>query len=454
MEVEQPKNGQVDQQIRRRPDGADAASRTTDGFFHSHSFGLAGSQSSPKTRQSSLRPTPNGDHNNGSANSANRSTANHGKSRAATAWELPDLIRPLPVRNQPCRRQPRLLDHHPAVVEFVYQNRFATAAQIQRRFSEYLASYRTAQYQLAGLVQLGHLQTAPVRSTSPNFPYVYCATGRGVNLIEDAYAALGQSWTGTVTESSRTKGIALQSLLHELLVTEFDLAVQKSIENRRDLKRLLLERRFFCRARQLRYENDGRMHRLIPDSGFLLSTSEQKSDNAEVQQRLLMHFTELDNGTMSVRRLCEKFQQYAAWSKSADGQKYLKRVYNSGGWSAARPSFRLLVIAHGNSTTDERRLLDLLIAGLDLPSDMRDRMWFTTAEAVRFWQDSMSPLASEIWLRLRDARRWIRHYHLFGAELADAPVNKHLYERRRFVEDRLPSLPKHALFSNPRAGEE
>src|SRR5687768_7212095 len=88
--VEQPKNGQIDQQIRRRPLRAVATSRTTDGFSHSHSFGLRDSQSSPKTRQSSYRPTPNDYHGNGSddLNSLNsRSTPREGKADASrTAW--------------------------------------------------------------------------------------------------------------------------------------------------------------------------------------------------------------------------------------------------------------------------------------------------------------------------------------------------------------------------------
>ena len=448
MEVEQPKNGQVDQQIRRRPDPADAFSRTTDGFFHSHSLGLAGSQSLPKPRQSSLRPTPNGDHDNGSANSAKRSTANRGKSRAA-AWDLPNLIRPLPVRKQPCRRQPRLLDHHPAMVEFVYTNRFATAAQIQRRFSEYVGSYRTAQYQLAGLVQVGYLQTAPVRSTSPNFPYVYYATARGVNLIKDAYAALGQSWTGAATESVRTKGVALQSLLHELLVTEFDLAVQQTIDERGELKRLFLERRFFHRDRQLRYANDGRMRRLIPDSGFLLRSAERQLRTGQVQQRLMMHFTEVDNGTMSIKRLQNKFWNYAVWSQSHEAQAYLERLHRSFGASPGRMTFRLLVVAHGNTTTDQRRLLDLLISTLELRSSMRDRIWITTVDALHLQQQAQSPLVAPIWLRLRDCRSWAQIYRSNVAGVSTTFKNKQLASRRAFVADQVARMPLHAFFSSP-----
>src|SRR6185295_677146 len=119
MQVEPSKNGQVDQRRRRRPGSAVASTRTTPGFFHSQAFGLKGSQNSPKNRGSSLRP-PNSDHNG--TNSPNSSTARPGKSRAATAGHLPALIRPLPKRHVPVRRNPKVLDHYPAVVEFVFNH--------------------------------------------------------------------------------------------------------------------------------------------------------------------------------------------------------------------------------------------------------------------------------------------------------------------------------------------
>ena len=440
MEVEQPKNGQVDQQIRRRPDGADAASRTTDGFFHSHAFGLAGSQGSPKTRQSSLRPTPNGDHHNSSANSTNRPTANRGKSRAVTAWELPDLIRPLPVRKHSCQRQPRLRDHYPAIVEFVYANRFATAAQIQRRFVDYLPSYRTTQYQLAGLVRLGYLQTAPVRSTSPNFPYVYSATKRGVNLIERAYSALRQSWTGVATESSRSRGMALPYLLHELFLTEFDLAVHEVIQNT-ELERVYLERRFFLRDRQLRYAINGRIKRLIPDSGFLVSRPDQQLGRTQRQQRLMMHFTELDNGTMSIRRLQGKFWRYRDWSQS-EGRQYLKQLYSHYGSEVPTSNYRLLFIVHGSRTSDERRLLDVFIAAGGLPAAMRDRIWITTVGCLRAGRFGSSALEGRIWLRLRDTRAWANS----GFSLNDS-YERSLAAKRTLLGNQVASLPRHPLFA-------
>ena len=42
---------------------------------------------------------------------------------------------------------------------------------------------------------------------------------------------------------------------------------------------------------------------------------------------MLWHAVELDNGTMSGRRLGEKFQSYAQWSKSVEGTEHLLRLY-------------------------------------------------------------------------------------------------------------------------------
>src|SRR5262249_29631345 len=69
MDVELLTNGQEDQQQQRRPGPADASPRTTRGFSHSQTLGLAGAETAPKTRGSSSRPTLNGDHVNGPSNS-------------------------------------------------------------------------------------------------------------------------------------------------------------------------------------------------------------------------------------------------------------------------------------------------------------------------------------------------------------------------------------------------
>jgi hypothetical protein len=442
MQVEPPKNGQVDQRIQRRPDSADAETRTTDGFFPSHALGLAGAETAPKNRRSSWRPTLNGDHRNSSVNS---STATPGKSRPATAWHLPDLIRALPVRKQPCQRQPKLLPHYPAVTEYVYNSRFAIASQIQRRFAGYMPSVRTAQYQLANLVQLGYLRTASVRSTGPNFPYVYHATSRGVELVEDGYRTIGRTWHGTTSEGTRAHGIALPSILHELLLTEFDLAVGEGIERRPDLKRLFVERRYFQSDKRLRFQHHGRRHSIIPDSGFLLRLSAAGGSH---RSRLLLHVTELDNGTMSLSRLLEKLQHYQRWSGSTEGTQYLETLrHRYQGDSVS--DYRLLLIVRGTSKTGDRgRLIDSFIQVLELSSTMRNRIWLTTVESLRHHDRSANALDAAIWVRPRQARAWMPAYRQLQTDLSDADARTRLNAQRRFVGERLGSILRQPLFSS------
>lgn len=192
-------------------------------------------------------------------------------------------------------KRPRLLPHYPAIVEFVHASRFATGSQIRRRFPQYLATQRTTQYQLAALVQLGYLRTAPVRSTSPTFPFVYAATKRGLRLVADTYTRLGVVLQEPLPETSKSTGIALSSILHELLTTEFDLAVWKTVSSREDLDRLFHERRYFQREKRLRFQDNGRSHCVVPDSGFLLRVRNQASKRLDAS--LLLHLVESGDET-------------------------------------------------------------------------------------------------------------------------------------------------------------
>jgi hypothetical protein len=415
MEVEPLKNSQVAQQLQRRPRSADASARPTDGFFHSHALGPGDSQSSPKTRRSPSRSTLNSDHPNGALNgSTNGSTAQSlaaaGKSRLATAWNLAQLIRPLPVRQRPRQRQPKLLAHYPAVVEFVHNNRFAVASQVARRFAAWLASPRTAQYQLAALCRLGYLATAPVRSTGPHFPFVYYATSRGAKLVRQAYEQLGQPRKLAAAEDIKTRGQALTSILHELLLTEFALAVQQTVARRSDLELVFSERRFFRRERRLTYTAGERLHSVIPDYGFLVR---QTAFSARRQERQsnggLLYLVEWDNGTMSLSRIFEKYQAYAAWAGSERGSEQLARICAQHGLSTDHANFRLLVVAHDNAREhgDAARMTDMLAEAIELPAAMRDRVWLTTAEAIKYSQiDSRSldaPIPAQSW---RTASTW------------------------------------------------
>lgn len=448
-DVERPKNGQVDQQIRRRPLRAVATSRTTNGFSHSHSFGLRGSQSSPKTRWSSYRPTPNDYHNSGSANGPNDgndaapcAAPLEGKAATSrTVWELPKLIQPLHRRRKHFIRNPRLLPHYPAVVEFTYNHRFVTGWHIQRRFRDYMRSPRTSQYQLANLVRLGFLAYAPVRSTSPNFPAVYVATRQGIALIKETYASHDIDWAGTATEQIKATGIALDSILHELLLTEFELAIRATTESRGDLTLLMQERRYFRATKQLAYETAGRTKRVIPDAGFLVRQTNGHAAQLG-QYSLQLCFVEMDNGTLSTERLAEKYRDYTKWSVSPECQRYLQGVAERYGSPNTCTGFRLLVIARGNSN-DERRLQELLRLALVVPRKMRDRIWLTTVTDLKTQEDPSRVLAEPIWIRVRDACAWIPTLRAMTSE------NRHsaLAIQRRFIATHTRHLPRHTLFS-------
>jgi Replication-relaxation len=458
VEVEQTENGQVNQQKRRRPLQAVALQRPTNGGLSpSHSLGPRGVETTPKARRwSPSLPTPNSDHINGDLNGSFNSTLNGSTvqptiregEKATTAWDLPDLIRPLPIRRCPTAKRPRILAHYPAVVEFVYANRFATGSQIQRRFSRHIATRRTAQYQMAALVQLGYLQTAPVRSTSPNFPFVYAASGRGVRLVADTYASLGVNWKEPALETTKTSGIALHSILHELLTTEFDLAVWKTIKSRGDLSRLFHERRYFQHDKQLRFVHNGQFHRVVPDSGFLLKMEDQTSKRLAASPFLLLHFVELDNGTMSLSRIFAKFQMYEHWARSEEGQKYLQSIYNKYGKPRPQINFRLLVVAHAGSAggNDFHRLIDLLMQTIPLSAAMRDRIWLTTAEQIRREQESPAPLSASLWLRARDIKSWLPAIRHLKANFSSEKVLFNSLKCRKFVTEQVRNMPLHPLF--------
>ena len=321
-------------------------------------------------------------------------------------------------------------------------SRFATASQVQRRFPNWLRTSRTTQWQLANLVQLGFLATTPVRSTSPNFPFVYFATGRGVRLVNETYAAHHLDMTYPVGEGRKASGVAVDSILHELLLTEFELAVKQTVESRPDLALLATERRYFRQERQLRFYQAGRSRRVIPDAGFMIRVGNAGVGTSQNNSlATILNFVELDNGTMPPGRVLEKLQQYAAWSTSESGQKYLQQAYGLHRTFVPQFGFRLLIVVHDKQRPDgdERRLAALFQQALELPAAMRDRLWFATAADLKSRQHQSPPLADEIWYRGRDAKGWLRDYLRLPEQNANGL-------RRQFVAGQLLALPRHPLF--------
>lgn len=451
--MKRPENGQQSQRRRRRPAAEGSASRATDRFFPAQVRGLAGSQGSPKTDRSPSRVTPNGNHHHGTNRNngkpSSRTSRREKREVCRSGWDLPQLIRSLPIRRRRCRRKPRMLPHYGEVVQFVFENRYVTTAHVQTRFSEQLGSVRTAQYQLANLCQLGLLAQAPVRSTSPNFPFVYYVGRKGLQYIKDNGNGIDDLST-VPTEAPKAGGIGITSLLHELLITQFDEDVCRTIEQRDDLERLFVERRYFRQEKQLRLERHGRIQRVIPDSGFMLKMKNGQGESRGYHRSLLM-LTELDNGSTPMGRLRQKLNRYDRWASSAEAANYLQHVYAANGEPASRPNFRLLIIAHGNGTpaADRRRLLDFFTLAVDLSRAMRERTWLTTVADLRRQQEQPAPLAAAVWYRARDARPWLEEYRRFVKDLPSGRGHKRHYRKREFIARKLTAMRRHSLFPQP-----
>ncbi|MEX0704710.1 MAG: replication-relaxation family protein [Planctomycetales bacterium] len=306
--------------------------------------------------------------------------------------------------------------------------RYATADQLQRKFPQWLTSPRTARRHLANLTDAGHLATESIRSTSPYFPLVYFATRKGTRLVEAAYAERGIEWESGGVEQRRSRGRSLDSLLHEVLVTEFLLSIELAIAARDDLMLLKRERRYFRRDRRLTYRSQRGTRHVEPDAGFLGAV--ERPDGT--RNLLPMHFIELDNGTMPLRRLREKFEAYQQWA-STEGEEYL-RDETAGYGIAGTTNFRLLVIAHDkyDAGGDDRRLARIGEAVVELPRTMRDRIWLTPASSLGANRKESVGLDRAIWFRGRDLARAI-------AETSDRTTAELLQERAT-------PIPRHALF--------
>src|SRR6185295_16288231 len=82
---------------------------------------------------------------------------------------------------------------------------------------------------------------------------------------------------------------------------------------------------------------------------------------------------------------------------------------------------------------------------------MRARIWVTTLDELRV--ERAGPLFKPIWYRARDARVWLPEYRDFVATLKRGPGRKHFVKQRRFVVNKLPTMPRHSLYVHANATE-
>jgi adenosylhomocysteinase len=241
--------------------------------------------------------------------------------RALTAWELPELIRPQPLRPNRRARATAVQPFYFDLAAFIFASRYATASQIRRRFPEQLRSERTAQRHLTNMVDHGLIAVASSRGTSPNFPFAYFVTEKGTRFI-NSHIPNGDIFHIPPTEERRTRGQSLHSLLHELTVTEFTLMLDITARNRGDLEILSQERRYFRKGNRLTYHSDGVSGRIEPDLGFLPALIGDDGD----RKILPMHFVEMELGTHRISSLRDKLRAYDRWAHS-EGREFLQAVY-------------------------------------------------------------------------------------------------------------------------------
>jgi hypothetical protein len=181
---------------------------------------------------------------------------------------------------------------------------------------------------------------------------------------------------------------------------------------------------------------------VIPDAGFVVRAGkpdEGTSQNASFAT--MLNFVELDNGTMPPSRVLQKLEQYAAWSASEAGERYLQHAYAVHGATMPNSGFRLLIVVHDKLKPhgDQRRLVALFEQVLELPAAMRDRVWLATAADLKAYQHHPTPLSAEIWVRGRDAKGWIATRENNSEQEANT-------SRRQLVAAQLDVLLRHPLF--------
>jgi hypothetical protein len=314
-----------------------------------------------------------------------------------TPWELPSLLTPVHVFRG-FKKKPKVeRSHFPAILGFVYRNRFAVASQIQRRFSSVLRSDRTTRRHLEELESLGYLGVTPARGVGPLFPKVYFVTGRGVRRLRESLSSNGKPWQPSrVDRRSRDaqEGYSADRIIHEILITEFLLALWQTIDRRSDLELLTVQRRSSVKHPAFRLATRSRPTRLIPDAMFLF-----RQEGAG----MCCCFLELDNGTMNRKQIKAKYARYDAWARSEHGQQYLVDLYRRHGAKDPRPTFRLLIVARSRTgTNDEGRMVELVRVANQMSAVIRGRLWLTTAAALRERQHDELPLTASVWLLGRD----------------------------------------------------
>ena len=93
-------------------------------------------------------------------------------------------------------------------------------------------------------------------------------------MVNDTYARFGIEKRYELTDGRKGTGVSLQTVHHELLLTEFQNAVRATVGERSDLQLAWSERRFSARDRKLTFQEQGTPVSVVPDAGFLIRQRE------------------------------------------------------------------------------------------------------------------------------------------------------------------------------------
>ena len=219
--------------------------------------------------------------------------------------------------------------------------------------------------------------------------------------LRESLAKEGKPWQPSRIDRrgrDSQEGCAADRIIHEILITEFLLALWQTVDRRPDLELMTVQRLgSLAKHPAFRVTVGRRSTRLVPDAMFLF------------RQRdcgLCCCFLELDNGTMNRKQLEAKFGRYAAWAKLDLGRAFLIDLYRRHGATEPRPTFRLLMVARSRTgQNDSTRAAELSKGTSQARIVIRDRVWLTTVDALRDRQHDKHPLSANIWLRARDLER-------------------------------------------------
>jgi hypothetical protein len=294
-------------------------------------------------------------------------------------------------------RKPQERAHYPAILAWVYGNRFAIASQIQRRFAKYLKSGRTARRHLQELESLGWLGVAPARAVGPLFPKVYYVTRSGVERIKGAFRRQGKAWEPFRVDRKgwhSKAGFSAEHVIHELLLTEFLLGVWREFADRSDWKLLQMERRSLGRNPAFALPELGKLARLHPDAMFVVQNAEG----------VIVFLVELDLGTMSRKQLGRKFRRYAGWLESGRGARLVRSI---GGGSGCKEGSNALcvvwIVKNRVEGEDRRRVAEVVRAALPWFDTLDENLWCTTMSDLAKASCSGSLMGARIWTRCSDA---------------------------------------------------